>query len=147
MKLQEKLSAIQQNIKVGKTRTNSFAKYKYRNLDDILTAVKPLLDGCSLKITDEIKLIGEHVYVEATSEISLGEELMQTKAQAFIDLHRKGMSAEQKVGSASSYARKTSLSGLLLLDDDSQDPDSLKSAPEATVESSDIIKDVMDGLT
>ena len=146
MKLQEKLSAIQQNIKVAKTRTNSFAKYKYRNLDDILTAVKPLLDGCTLKITDEIKLIGEHVYVEATAEISLGEELMQTKAQAFIDLHRKGMSAEQKVGSASSYARKTSLAGLLLLDDDSQDPDSLKSSTEATVESSDAVKDALEGL-
>ena len=145
MKLQEKLSAIQQNIKVAKTRTNSFAKYKYRNLDDILTAVKPLLDGCTLKITDEIKLIGEHVYVEATAEISLGEELMQTKAQAFIDLHKKGMSAEQKVGSASSYARKYALNGLFLLDDN-QDPDSLKSAPEATVESSDAVKDALEGL-
>ena len=145
MKLQEKLSAIQQNIKVAKTRTNSFAKYKYRNLDDILTAVKPLLDGCTLKITDEIKLIGEHVYVEATAEISLGEELMQTKAQAFIDLHKKGMSAEQKVGSASSYARKYALNGLFLLDDN-QDPDSLKSSPEATVESSDAVKDALEGL-
>ena len=146
MELQKKLSAIQQNIKVGKTRTNKFANYKYRNCEDILTAVKPLLDGCSLKITDEIRLVGEHVYVEATAEISLGEELMQTKSQAFIDLHKKGMSAEQKVGSASSYARKYALNGLFLLDDN-QDPDSLKSSPEATVESSDIIKDVMDGLT
>jgi hypothetical protein len=104
-----------------------------------------LLDGCSLKITDEIRLVGEHVYVEATAEISLGEELMQTKAQAFIDLHKKGMSAEQKVGSASSYARKYALNGLFLLDDN-QDPDSLKSAPEATVETSAAIKDVMEGL-
>ena len=96
MKLQEKLSAIQQNIKVGKKRTNKFANYKYRNCEDILTAVKPLLDGCTLKITDEIKLVGEYVYVEATAEMSLGEELMQTKAQAFIDLHKKGMTCRAK---------------------------------------------------
>lgn len=146
MKLQQKLSAIQQNIKVGKKRTNKFANFKYRNLEDILTAVKPLLGECSLRISDDIKIVGEHAYVEATAEISLGEELMQTKAQAFIDLHRKGMSAEQKVGSASSYARKGALGGLFLLDDN-QDPDSDKNATDKDTEVNDTIRDILGDMT
>ena len=104
------------------------------------------LEHCNcIETLNPIPKVGEYVYVEATAEISLGEELMQTKAQAFIDLHKKGMSAEQKVGSASSYARKYALNGLFLLDDN-QDPDSLKSSPEATVESSDAVKDALEGL-
>lgn len=145
MKLQQKLSAIQQNIKVGKKRTNKFANFKYRNLEDILTAVKPLLGDCSLKISDDINIVGEHAYVEATAEISLSTEVMQTKAQAFIDLHRKGMSAEQKVGSASSYARKGALSGLFLLDD-GLDPDSQKNATESDYEPTDEVKDAFKDL-
>lgn len=146
MKLQQKLSAIQQNIKVGKKRTNKFANFKYRNLEDILTAVKPLLGECSLRISDDIKIVGEHAYVEATAEISLGEELMQTKAQAFIDLHRKGMSAEQKVGSASSYARKGALGGLFLLDDN-VDPDTQKNATDKDTEVDETIRDILGDMT
>ena len=138
MELQKKLNYIQQNIKVGKSRTNKFANYTYRNCEDILHAVKPLLDGCNLKLSDQIKILGEHIYVEATAELILGEETIKTTASAFVDLHRKGMSAEQRVGSASSYARKYCLSGLFLLDD-AQDPDELKSSPEAVTEVSDKI--------
>ena len=148
MKLQEKLSAIQQKIKVPKSHVNKFANFKYRNAEDILSAVKPLLDGCVLTLTDEVKVLskysfisekvyvndsehttkkeGEYFYVEATAEIRFGEEVMQTKSQAIVDMDKKLMSEEQKTGSASSYARKYALNGLFLLDDDHLDPDSLE---------------------
>jgi hypothetical protein len=56
----EKLIQIQTELKAPKSQYNSFGKYKYRNCEDILEAVKPLLQkyGCSLTITDEIKEIG-----------------------------------------------------------------------------------------
>ena len=56
-KLHEKLSAIQQDFKSKKSRYNSFGKYKYRNQEDVLEAVKPLLAKHSLNliITDEVK--------------------------------------------------------------------------------------------
>ena len=145
MELYKKLSAIQQIIKVPKSHVNNFANFKYRNAEDILSAVKPLLDGCVLTLSDEVKVISEYVYVEATAEIRLGEEVIKNKAQAFIDLHKKGMSDEQKTGSASSYARKYALNGLFLLDDN-QDPDSLKNATESdyvpTTEVKDAFKDL-----
>ena len=55
-KLIEKLIAIQSCIKAPKTQFNSFGKYKYRNCEDILEAVKPLLskNGLALILTDEI---------------------------------------------------------------------------------------------
>ena len=41
--LVEKLNYIQTNLKVKKEKINSFGGYKYRNLDDIFEALKPLL--------------------------------------------------------------------------------------------------------
>jgi hypothetical protein len=46
-----------------------------------------------------------------------------------MDSH-KGMSAEQATGSASSYARKYALCGLLAIDDSSNDPDGLERPAE-----------------
>lgn len=137
MELQKKLSAIQQSIKVPKSHTNTFAKYKYRNVEDILSAVKPLLGDCCLVISDELKELNGAAYIEATVSLRLGEEVIQTKAQAIIDDSKRGMSAEQKTGSASSYCRKYALNGLLLLDDNT-DVDSLK-PPTAPAEVSDKI--------
>ena len=137
MELKKKLSEIQKNIKVPKSHTNTFAKYKYRNAEDILRAVKPLLGDCCLVISDELKELNGVAYIEATVSLMLGEEVIQTKAQAIIDDTKRGMSAEQKTGSASSYCRKYALNGLLLLDDNT-DVDSLK-PPTASAEVSDKI--------
>ena len=37
------LAVIQQTLKAPKSQNNAFGKYKYRNCEDILEAVKPLL--------------------------------------------------------------------------------------------------------
>ena len=52
--------SIQSELKAPKSQYNSFGKYKYRNQEDILEALKPLLSkyGLSLTITDEIKEVG-----------------------------------------------------------------------------------------
>jgi len=121
----EKLRKIQAELKAPKNQRNNFGKYNYRSCEDILEAVKPLLDKhkCTLTISDEIKEVGSLVYVEAIAFISDGTDSVHVKAQAGIDPNRKGMDIAQSFGSSSSYARKYALNGLFLIDD-TKDADS-----------------------
>lgn len=121
----EKLVKIQNELKAPKNQFNAFGKYKYRNQEDILEAVKPLLykHGLQLTITDEIHQVGDLIYVQAEAIISDGENSVITTAQAGIDPNRKGMDIAQSFGSSSSYARKYALNGLFLIDD-TKDADS-----------------------
>jgi len=41
MNIKEKLSKIQQELKVAKNRTNKFGGYKFRSAEDILESLKP----------------------------------------------------------------------------------------------------------
>ena len=43
MNVYEKLIAIQSELKAPKSQYNNFGKYSYRNCEDILEALKPLL--------------------------------------------------------------------------------------------------------
>jgi hypothetical protein len=123
------LIAIQAELKAPKNQYNSFGKYKYRSVEDILEAVKPLLVKyeCTLTIEDEVKEVGGIVFIEATASIQVDKiERMEGRAvtaQAGIDINRKGMDIAQSFGSSSSYARKYALNGLFLIDD-TKDPDS-----------------------
>ena len=57
--LHKKLSEIQKNLKAPNGQYNSFGKYKYRNCEDIMEAVKPLLGDLALIVSDDIQLIGD----------------------------------------------------------------------------------------
>lgn len=120
-KINEKLSAIQSEIKVNKGLYNSFGKYHYRNFESICEAAKPLMQKykCSLAVSDDIVLVGDRVYVKATATLSDTETGESVSATAFArePEDKKGMSSEQITGSASSYARKYAAGGLFLLDD------------------------------
>ena len=113
------LAKIQAEVKAPKNNFNSFGKYKYRSAEDILEAVKPVINplGFWVTIYDEIVLIGERYYIKATAEISNGQNAYTSIAYAREEEIVKGMSSPQVTGSASSYARKYALSGLLALDD------------------------------
>ena len=115
----ERVIAIQTELKAPKSQYNSFGKYSYRNQEDILEAVKPLLNtyGLSLTITDEIKEVGGLVFVEARAILHSPDGSVEAKAQAGIDPNRKGMDISQSFGSSSSYARKYCLNGIFLIDD------------------------------
>jgi hypothetical protein len=121
----KELIAIQAELKAPKNQYNSFGKYKYRSVEDILEAVKPLLlkYECTLTIEDEVKEVGGIVFIEATAAIQKDMEGRAVTAQAGIDINRKGMDIAQSFGSSSSYARKYALNGLFLIDD-TKDPDS-----------------------
>lgn len=115
----KELILIQSELKAPKNQFNSFGKYKYRNCEDILEALKPLLlkYECTLTITDEVKQIGDWIYVEATASIQKGDEGRSVTAQAGIEYPKKGMDMAQAFGASSSYSRKYALNGLFLIDD------------------------------
>ena len=72
--LSGRLVSIQANLNAPKNQYNSFGKYNYRNCEDILESVKPLLGDSILTISDELINIGERYYVQATAKLQLGEE-------------------------------------------------------------------------
>lgn len=125
----KELILIQSELKAPKNQFNAFGKYKYRSVEDILEALKPLLlkYECTLTIEDEVKEVGGIVFIEATASIQIDKEGRtegrSVTAQAGIDINRKGMDVAQSFGSSSSYARKYALNGLFLIDD-TKDPDS-----------------------
>lgn len=118
------LSKIQQSLKVPKGQTNNFGKYKYRNCEDILQALTPLLGDCILTLSDEIVMIGDRYYVKATAAIHLGTDRIAVTAFAREEENKKGMDSAQLTGSTSSYARKYALNGLFAIDD-TKDADSM----------------------
>jgi hypothetical protein len=115
--VQAKLAAIQQELKAPKGQTNSFGKYKYRSCEDILEAVKPLLQGASLVLSDQIEAIGGRIYVRAEAVLSFGGHSVSAMAYAREPEVKKGMDESQITGAASSYARKYALNGLFCIDD------------------------------
>lgn len=115
--LMSRLAIIQQELKAPKNQYNKFGNYRYRSCEDIMEAVKPLLNGLVLNLTDEVKEAAGYMYVEATAMITDGNKMQAVKAQAGIDPTRKGMDIAQSFGSSSSYARKYALNGLFLIDD------------------------------
>ncbi len=60
------LQMIQTELKAPKGQTNKFGGYSYRSAEDILEAVKPLLQkhNSDLTLSDEIVEVGGRVYVK-----------------------------------------------------------------------------------
>lgn len=103
-----------------KSQYNDFGKYHYRNAEDILQAVKPLLQKyrCQLTISDDIIAVGDRIYVKAICTITDQDGNTETvTAFAREASSKKGMDDSQVTGTASSYARKYALNGLFLIDD------------------------------
>jgi hypothetical protein len=111
---------IQAQLKAPKGQFNSFGKYKYRSCEDIVEAVKPILAGlgCHLVLSDDVVAVGDRIYIKATASIyKSGALIGQSTAFAREPDDKKGMDASQITGTASSYARKYALNGLLAIDD------------------------------
>ncbi|HAW7813163.1 TPA: ERF family protein [Escherichia coli] len=120
--LHKKLWTIQQTLNAPKNQRNNFGGYSYRSAEDILEAVKPLLQNVTLTLNDEIVLIGDRYYVKATATLSDGEDAIAVTAYAREEESKKGMDSSQLTGATSSYARKYALNGLFCIDD-AKDPD------------------------
>ena len=124
--LKAKLMKIQVEMKAPKNLENTFGKYKYRNAEGILEALKPFENKYKVTttISDEVVDVAGRVYVKAIATIRDIESDEEYSVVAFAREAevKKGMDDAQVTGATSSYARKYALNGLFLLDD-SKDPD------------------------
>ena len=153
MSIYKKLADIQSELHAPKRQINDFGGYQYRSCEDILQAVKPLLNDYALTIVDELvfsgiledEIIGagnkamkvqtQRVYIKAvvTLTSSDGKESITTSAVAREASIKKGMDASQVSGATSSYARKYALNGLFAIDD-TKDSDSTNKHDEDKVQ-------------
>lgn len=123
MTIYQKLNKIQTELKAPKGQHNKFGGYNYRNCEDILEALKPLLKETQTAITlnDKVVMIGDRIYIEATATLIDCEpetiSSVSNTALAREELTKKGMDASQITGATSSYARKYALNGLFAIDD------------------------------
>lgn len=141
----QKLLKVQLELKAPKNQYNEFGHFYYRSCEDILEGTKPLCEkyNCLILLTDNMKMVGDRIYVEATAtffDID-SEECVVSVACAREEDKKDKMDRSQTTGSASSYARKYALNGLLQIDDvkdaDGLEPDKQpkpapKSAPKPT---------------
>lgn len=122
MTVYKKLFEVQMELKAPKNQRNTFGNYNYRSAEDILEALKPVLKNhnATVFLSDKI-VVKENLwtYAEATAtfvDIETGESV-SSNGYAREAETKKGMDPSQITGSASSYARKYALNGLLLIDD------------------------------
>ena len=137
MSVQTKLLKIQNKLKAPKNQYNSFGKYKYRNCEDILEALKPILkdEKATIIISDELVEIGGKSYIKANAVLTDTEDEKSVSVSAYAreEDNKKGMDACQMTGCVSSYARKYALNGLFAIDDN-------KDSDFYEIESNDYVK-------
>lgn len=118
----EALGVIQSKLKAPKGQRNKFGNYNYRSCEDILEAVKPILNetGTVLTLSDEPHTVDGWHYVKATASLFKADDpsvKIEVTAHARESEQKKGMDDSQITGTASSYARKYALNGLFCIDD------------------------------
>lgn len=121
-----KLAEIQNLVKAPKSNFNNFGKYKYRSKEDILEAVKQVVNplGFSITVQDEVVLLGNRFYIKATAILTDGKERYEATGWAREAEQKKGMDESQITGATASYAGKYALGNLFALDD-TKDQDAL----------------------
>lgn len=140
-KIIEALVDIQSKLKSPKDQ--NAGRYRYRNIEDINAAVKPLAasHGCAVIYSDEF---ASGVCV-STCSLTNGSETVSSSAFSVVNNNPKGMSIEQACASASTFARKAAVTGLFALDNSEKDPDRLNATvtepdTKATDVSAEVIK-------
>lgn len=122
MTLKEKLMNIQNQIKVPKNKRNDFGNFKYRSAEDILKAFKKYEMEYKVLLTmdDDVIAVGNSNYIVGLAvleDLESDEKIIKKAFAKEPDQAKAKMDESQTTGSASSYARKYALNGLLLLDD------------------------------
>ena len=130
MSIVKALSAIQSGLKAPKDQKAN--RYRYRNIEDINEAVKPLAaaQGCAVVYTDQMEFTEGYVTCVSTCTLTGEQGSMSASGFAIVNVDNKNMSIEQSCGSASSYARKYAACGLFAIDDSADNPDRVNAAPK-----------------
>ena len=128
------LREIQMKVRASKDQYNDFGGFPYRNVEKMLTELKPIFaeyDSC-ITFNDDVKEVGGRCYIVATATLHTPKGDIMATASAREQEVKKGMDAAQITGACSTYARKYALCALLAIDDGSQDPDSKESVDMIT---------------
>lgn len=139
------LAEVQHRVTCPKGQYNQFGKYKYRSLEDINAALKPICEElrCGYFFEDSImaqrvddagnpamdKAVGNDSYrwylrAKVTFWAEGAKSTVSTTAFAREPWAKKGMDEAQITGMASSYARKYAVCGLFAIDS-GEDPDQM----------------------
>ncbi len=113
------LMYMQQRLKAPKDETNSEKGFRYRTLEAILAAAKPLLEEtrCTLTFSEELRSIGDHAYICSTARLrNAAGECREATSFAREDERLPGMCGAQISGACVSYARKYAAGGLFAID-------------------------------
>jgi hypothetical protein len=119
-----KVAKLQQTLKVPKNNFNKFGGYNFRSAEDILEAVKKVLEGLVLELSEDMVLVGNSVFKKVTASLVSEDGEHRHTSVAFAreaDEPPKGMSFAQHSGSVASYGLKYALGRLLLIDDTKDD--------------------------
>lgn len=139
----EVLSRVQQEISVPKNQYNQFGKYKFRSLEDINAAAKPICEAEGAGYYFEDEIVPMHAeeggndacrwYLKSTvTFFAKGcSSFVKSTAYAREPKDKKGMDEAQVTGLASSYARKYAICGLFRIDS-GDDPDKMDNRGEGS---------------
>lgn len=119
MTVLDALVSIQAQLKAPKDQ--NAGRYRYRNIEDINEAVKPLAaaHGCAVVYSDTFT---DWLCV-STCSLMAPDGTISAQGVSAVNVSPKNMSVEQSCGAASSYARKYAACGLFAIDSSENDPD------------------------
>lgn len=128
MTVLDALVSIQAQLKAPKDQ--NAGRYRYRNIEDINEAVKPLAaaHGCAVVYSDTF---ADGLCV-STCSLMAPDGTISAQGVSIVNAAPKNMSVEQSCGAASSYARKYAACGLFAIDSSENDPDRTNAAPKQT---------------
>ena len=129
MNIYKKLMTIQQTYNSTKDNFNAFGKYNFRNVEQILAELKPILQPLNLVIVFNEEIVNgnnnDYIKFEAKLIDVETDESVSNVSVCGIDTELKGMSKAQMTGACLTYGRKYCLGGLLGFSTGIADPDSM----------------------
>lgn len=152
MNIYKKLFQLQQTYNSTKDNFNDFGKYSFRNVEQILAELKPILQPLNLVIVFNEEIVNgnnnDYIKFEAKLIDVETDESVSNVSICGIDTDLKGMSKAQMTGACLTYGRKYCLGGLLgfstgIADPDSMDNTKLNNKPKTTEDKiSDILQHI-----
>ena len=157
MNIYKKLFQLQQTYNSTKDNFNDFGKYSFRNVEQILAELKPILKPLNLVIVFNEEIVNgnnnDYIKFEAKLIDVETDESVSNVSVCGIDTELKGMSKAQMTGACLTYGRKYCLGGLLgfstgIADPDSMDNTKLNNKPKTTEDKvSDILQQISECQT
>lgn len=130
----QKLAKVKAQMCVSKENDGANGRYKYYTTANILDEAKRYLPetGGDIIMTDDIEEHAGKLFFTCIArfiDVDTGETVAEIKGMAELEKFA-GQNAAQSSGTASTYARKRALAGLLLVETNEKDPDEIKAEPQ-----------------